>query len=64
MAGAGFSRKDDTLLPRTIQEPLVDGPAEGYVCHLDEMLDEYYLYRSWTSDGIPKEEILRRLDLI
>jgi aldehyde:ferredoxin oxidoreductase len=64
MAAAGFSRKDDTLPPRTLQEPLPDGPAEGYVCHLDEMLDDYYSYRGWTTDGIPKEETLKRLDLI
>ena len=64
MTEAGFSRKDDTLPHRTIQEPLADGPAKGYVCHLDEMLDEYYLHRGWTTDGIPKEETLKRLDLV
>lgn len=64
MAEAGFSRKDDTLPRRTIQEPLPDGPAEGYVCHLDEMLDDYYSYRGWTKNGIPKEETLKRLNLI
>ncbi len=63
MAEAGFSRKDDTLPTRSLGEPLADGPAEGYVCHLDEMLDEYYAYRGWTQDGIPKEETLRRLKL-
>ncbi|MGD9217518.1 MAG: aldehyde ferredoxin oxidoreductase C-terminal domain-containing protein, partial [Desulfobacteraceae bacterium] len=64
MVEAGFSRKDDALPLRTIHEPLPDGPAEGYVCHLDEMLDDYYLYRGWTKDGIPKEETLKRLNLI
>jgi aldehyde:ferredoxin oxidoreductase len=47
---------------------LPDGPAEEYVCHfvchLDEMLDEYYSSRGWTADGIPKEETLKRLRLI
>jgi aldehyde:ferredoxin oxidoreductase len=64
MAEAGFSRKDDSLPPRTLKEPLPEGPAEGYVCHLNEMLDEYYSSRGWTADGIPKKETLKRLSLI
>jgi len=61
---AGFSRKDDTLPPRILQEPLPDGPAKGMVCHLEEMLTEYYELRGWTQDGIPTDEKLRKLDLV
>jgi aldehyde:ferredoxin oxidoreductase len=66
MAEAGFSRKDDTLPVRTLREPLPGEPAQGFenVCHLDEMLDDYYACRGWTQDGIPKEETLKRLNLI
>lgn len=60
---AGFSRKDDSLPPRLLQEPLPDGPAKGMVCHLDEMLTEYYRLRGWDQDGIPTDKKLRELGL-
>ncbi len=50
----GFSRKDDTLPPRLLLEPLPDGMAEGKkVEGLDLMLDEYYALRGWDKDGNP-----------
>lgn len=61
---AGFSRKDDSLPKRITDEPLPDGAAQDSVCHLDEMLDEYYVARGWTADGIPKKEKLRQLSLL
>lgn len=64
LVNAGFSRKDDSLPPRITEEPLPDGAAEGSVCHLDGMLDEYYESRGWSPDGIPSEEKLRELLLI
>lgn len=60
---AGFSRKDDTMPPRILREPLPDGPAKGMVCHLDEMLTEYYQLRGWDQNGIPAEKKLRELGL-
>jgi aldehyde:ferredoxin oxidoreductase len=60
---AGFSRKDDSLPKRLTQEPLPEGAAKGSVCHLDEMLDEYYQEQGWTNDGIPTEEKLKELGL-
>ena len=60
---AGFSRKDDSLPPRITSEPLPDGPAKGLVCHLDQMLDQYYKIRGWTPDGIPKEDKLKELGI-
>ncbi len=64
LANAGFSRKDDSLPRRLTKEPLPNGPAKGKVCHLDEMLDEYYDAQNWTADGIPTSERLRELDLM
>jgi aldehyde:ferredoxin oxidoreductase len=64
LVGAGLSRKDDSLPPRIVGEPLPDGPAKGSVCHLDEMLNEYYELRGWTQDGIPTDEKLEELALI
>jgi aldehyde:ferredoxin oxidoreductase len=55
----GFTRKDDTLPERTLNEPLPDGPAKGkYIgeANLKRMIDEYYEARGWDSAGIPKGE--------
>jgi aldehyde:ferredoxin oxidoreductase len=60
---AGFSRKDDSLPRRLTQTPAPTGPAKGLVCHLDEMLDEYYQIQGWTAEGIPTRERLKALDL-
>lgn len=60
---AGFSSADDTLPTRLTQDPLPDGPGKGHVCHLEEMLKDYYPSRGWTQDGIPTEEKLKALDL-
>lgn len=60
---AGFSRKDDTLSERILKAPLPDGPARGMICHLEEMLDEYYRERQWDANGIPKPEKLLALGL-
>ena len=50
----GFSRKDDTLPPRLLNEPLPEGMAEGKkVEGLDIMLDEYYQIRGWDKEGNP-----------
>jgi aldehyde:ferredoxin oxidoreductase len=60
---AGMSRKDDTLPKRLTHEPMPTGPAAGMVCHLEEMLDEYYQAQGWTPEGIPTEERLASLGL-
>jgi aldehyde:ferredoxin oxidoreductase len=55
----GFTRKDDTLPARTLDEPLPDGPAKGKCigeANLKRMIDEYYEARGWDSAGIPKGE--------
>ena len=61
MVKAGMSRKDDTLPARILREPLPDGPGQGSVCHLEEMLDPYYQVRGWDQNGIPTHEKLREL---
>jgi aldehyde:ferredoxin oxidoreductase len=63
LTDAGFSRKDDTLPERLTREPLPAGPGKGMVCHLEEMLDEYYREQNWTTDGIPTKERLSELGL-
>ena len=63
MVRAGFSRTDDTLPPRILEEPLPDGPGKGQVCRLGEMLDDYYRLRGWDENGIPTDATLERLSL-
>lgn len=63
MVKAGISRKEDSLPPRILREPIPDGPGQGSVCRLEEMLDPYYLARGWDRDGIPRPEKLAELGL-
>ncbi|NHJ13520.1 MAG: hypothetical protein EAX95_07570 [Candidatus Thorarchaeota archaeon] len=59
----GFTRADDTLPPRLLEEPMPEGPAEGHVVDLNPLLDAYYKYRGWNNQGIPTSEKLEELDL-
>ena len=62
----GITRKDDTLPPRFMEEPLPEGATKGQVVTkemLDEMLDEYYALRGWDKNGVPTEEKLKELGL-
>jgi aldehyde:ferredoxin oxidoreductase len=59
----GFTRKDDALPYRTLNEPLPDGPAKGQFIgeeNLQRMIDEYYGLRGWDRSGIPKPETLKK----
>ena len=59
----GFTRADDTLPRRLLEEPVAEGPNKGWVSHLPEMLDEYYSWRGWDSDGVPSAGKLAELGL-
>jgi aldehyde:ferredoxin oxidoreductase len=59
----GFSRVDDTLPPRLLEDPMPEGPAEGQVVDLEILLDAYYEYRGWDEQGRPTKEKLRELGL-
>jgi aldehyde:ferredoxin oxidoreductase len=60
---AGFTREDDTLPPRFLEEPLKEGASAGHVVHLKEMLDEYYRFRGWDENGVPTPKKLAALGL-
>jgi aldehyde:ferredoxin oxidoreductase len=60
---AGFSRRDDTLPKRMLEEPMPDGPAKGHVVELEEMLDEFYVLRGWDENGVPTPDKLASLGL-
>lgn len=59
----GFSRKDDTLPKRFLEEPLPSGKCKGQTVNLDVMLDEYYELMGWDNNGIPTPEKLEELGL-
>jgi aldehyde:ferredoxin oxidoreductase len=61
----GFSRSDDTLPGRLLEEPMPEGPAKGHtVEQLDTLLDNYYQERGWDKQsGKPTVEKLKELGL-
>jgi len=60
---AGFTKADDTLPPRLMEEPLPSGPAKGKVNELEVMLKEYYQVRGGNEEGVPTEEKMAELSL-
>ncbi len=60
---AGFTREDDTLPKRMLEEPLPAGPGKGHVVELDVMLPEFYRLRGWDEDGMPTDAKLAELGL-
>ena len=59
----GFTRADDTLPPRLLEEPMPEGPAKGQTVNLAPMLDKYYENRGWDNNGKPSKEKLTELGL-
>ena len=62
----GMGRRNDTLPPRILKEPLHTRGAQGEgqtVSHQDEFLDKYYALRGWSKDGVPLPETLEALGL-
>ncbi len=58
----GFTREDDTLPDRFLEETL-EGPSSDQTVNLEKMLTEYYKIRGWNSDGTPKESKLKELNI-
>jgi aldehyde:ferredoxin oxidoreductase len=62
----GFSRKDDTLPDRVMNDPIPAGVSKGSLVkkeELEQMLDEYYQARGWSPEGIPTKIKLQSLEL-
>lgn len=60
---AGLTKDDDTLAPRLLEEPLPEGPGQGRVSNLREMLPLYYQARGWDQEGRITEATRNRLGL-
>jgi aldehyde:ferredoxin oxidoreductase len=59
----GFTRADDTLPDRMLKEPIKEGPSAGFTVQLEPMLEEYYQFRGWDSQGVPRPAKLKQLSL-
>ena len=60
----GITRKDDTLPERLLKEPKPDGPSEGHVVPLEELLDSYYQVMGYDpATGNPTDELLEKLEI-
>ncbi|HRY13694.1 MAG TPA: aldehyde ferredoxin oxidoreductase family protein [Syntrophomonadaceae bacterium] len=60
---AGFSKADDTLPDRLLNEPMKGGPHEGRTVQLSAMLPVYYSLRGWDEEGVPSEAKKQELGL-
>jgi aldehyde:ferredoxin oxidoreductase len=60
---AGFDHTHDNLPERFTKEPIEDGPAEGQISKVGEMLAGYYHLRGWDETGQPHAETLKALEL-
>lgn len=60
---AGLDSSQDTLPKRLLEDPIPEGPSEGHVHELGQLLPEYYEVRGWDKSGIPTEETLKKLGL-
>ncbi|MDD1665857.1 MAG: aldehyde ferredoxin oxidoreductase family protein [Methanomicrobiales archaeon] len=61
--GAGFTKKEDALPPRLMEEPISTGPAAGRVWRREPLLSEYYRIRGWDGEGVPTREKLAALGI-
>jgi aldehyde:ferredoxin oxidoreductase len=63
----GLGRKDDTLPWKVMHLPIPDeGPVKGAVVtqeELDLLLDDYYISRGWTLEGVPTVAKLKELGM-
>ena len=63
----GLSRKDDHLPIKVMTAPIPDETVSkgSYITQeeLDFMLDDYYIHRGWTKDGVPTLEKIKELGL-
>ena len=59
----GITRKDDRLPVRFLTQKRGTGGAAEHLPNLSVMLEEYYAYRDWDENGIPRKEKLSSLAL-
>lgn len=60
---AGFTKSEDCVPQRFLDEQMTAGVGKGIVSRLPEMLPEYYRLRGWNEKGRPNPEKLAELGL-
>lgn len=58
----GITSNDD-VIPYKLRMPVAEGPAKERVLTIDSMLKEYYKFRGWDKNGIPKKDKLKELNI-
>jgi aldehyde:ferredoxin oxidoreductase len=51
------------LPDRLLHEPVAEGPSKGFTANLPPMLEEYYQFRGWDENGVPRPQKLEELQL-
>ena len=59
----GYTKADDTLPKRLLEDPISEGPSKGQVHRLEELLPEYYSVRGWNEEGVPTPERMSALGM-
>ncbi len=59
----GFTKKDDILPTRFLEEPLQEGASKGKIVPFKQLLRDYYTVRQWDESGVPTDELLERLSI-
>lgn len=59
----GMARKDDTLPKGLTDVPKPDGVGAGQTIDLQRMLDDYYAFRGWDTNGVPTRKRLEELGM-
>jgi aldehyde:ferredoxin oxidoreductase len=60
---SGFTKENDTLPTRLLEEPLPSGASKGHISKLGDMVPEYYAARGWDENGVPTKAKLKELSL-
>lgn len=59
----GFTRQDDSLPRRLVNEAVKATDGQLHVVDLERLLDDYYAARGWDEDGVPLPGTLDQLGL-
>jgi aldehyde:ferredoxin oxidoreductase len=59
----GYTKADDTLPKRLLEDPISEGPSKGQVHRLEELLPEYYSVRGWDEEGVLTPERMSALGM-
>ncbi|MBM3190462.1 MAG: aldehyde:ferredoxin oxidoreductase, partial [Chloroflexi bacterium] len=62
----GWTKADDWVPPRVVEDPVPTGPSKGAVVDADKLrmaIEDYYQARGWTQDGLIPRSLLVELGL-